>query len=38
MVASGRRFALMHELRAEPEPTIYDLLQKKMSPVDPRAH
>jgi molybdopterin-guanine dinucleotide biosynthesis adapter protein len=33
LVASGRRWALMHELRDEPEPSIYDLLPK-MSPVD----
>jgi molybdopterin-guanine dinucleotide biosynthesis protein B len=33
MVASGRRWALMHELREQPEPTIYDLLCK-LSPVD----
>jgi molybdopterin-guanine dinucleotide biosynthesis protein B len=33
MVASGRRWALMHELRDAPEPTIYELLAK-MSPVD----
>ncbi len=33
LVASGQRWALMHELRAQPEPTIYDLLQK-MSTVD----
>jgi molybdopterin-guanine dinucleotide biosynthesis protein B len=33
LVGSGRRWALMHELRDEPEPSIYDLLQK-MSPVD----
>jgi molybdopterin-guanine dinucleotide biosynthesis protein B len=33
MVASGRRWALMHELRGRPEPTIYELLTK-MSPVD----
>src|SRR6516225_12465472 len=33
LVASGRRWALMHELRDAPEPSIYDLLQK-MSPVD----
>jgi molybdopterin-guanine dinucleotide biosynthesis protein B len=33
LVASGRRWALMHELREQPEPTIYELLQK-MSPVD----
>ena len=33
LVASGRRWALMHELRDEPEPSIYDLLLK-MSPVD----
>jgi len=33
MVASGKRWALMHELRREGEPTIYDLL-RKMSPVD----
>jgi molybdopterin-guanine dinucleotide biosynthesis adapter protein len=33
LVASGRRWALMHELRDEPEPSIDDLLTK-MSPVD----
>src|SRR6516164_94351 len=33
LVASGRRWALMHELRETAEPSIYDLLQK-MSPVD----
>jgi molybdopterin-guanine dinucleotide biosynthesis protein B len=33
LVASSRRWALMHELRDKPEPSIYDLLQK-MSPVD----
>jgi molybdopterin-guanine dinucleotide biosynthesis adapter protein len=33
LVGSGRRWALMHELRDEPEPPIYDLLPK-MSPVD----
>jgi molybdopterin-guanine dinucleotide biosynthesis protein B len=33
LVASGKRWALMHELRAEGEPGIYDLL-RKMSPVD----
>lgn len=33
LVASGKRWALMHELRAANEPTVYDLLQK-MSPVD----
>ncbi len=33
LVASSRRWALMHELREEPEPSIHDLLQK-MSPVD----
>ena len=33
LVSSGKRWALMHELRAAPEPTIYDLL-RKMSPVD----
>jgi molybdopterin-guanine dinucleotide biosynthesis protein B len=33
LVASGRRWALMHELRSAAEPTIYDLLQR-MSPVD----
>ena len=33
LVASSRRWAVMHELRDEPEPSIYDLLQK-MSPVD----
>jgi len=33
LVASGKRWALMHELRDAAEPTIYDLL-RKMSPVD----
>jgi molybdopterin-guanine dinucleotide biosynthesis protein B len=33
LVSSGRRWALMHELRDEPEPSIYDLVQR-MSPVD----
>ncbi len=33
LVASGRRWALMHELRDRAEPTIYELLQR-MSPVD----
>ena len=33
LVASGKRWALMHELRGTPEPSIYDLLAK-MSPVD----
>jgi molybdopterin-guanine dinucleotide biosynthesis protein B len=33
LVASSRRWALMHELREAPEPSIYDLLQR-MSPVD----
>src|SRR5215471_8720087 len=33
MVASNRRWALMHELRDRPEPSLDDLLQK-MSPVD----
>src|SRR5262245_31954775 len=33
LVGSGRRWALMHELRNGPEPSIYDLLAK-MSPVD----
>jgi molybdopterin-guanine dinucleotide biosynthesis protein B len=33
LVASGRRWALMHELRDGPEPQIYDLLPK-LSQVD----
>jgi molybdopterin-guanine dinucleotide biosynthesis protein B len=33
MVASSRRFALMHELRAEPEPSL-DELVARMAPVD----
>jgi molybdopterin-guanine dinucleotide biosynthesis adapter protein len=33
LVASSRRWALMHELRDQPEPSIYDLLPK-LSPVD----
>jgi molybdopterin-guanine dinucleotide biosynthesis protein B len=33
LVASSRRWALMHELRNEPEPSIYDLL-RKMCAVD----
>jgi molybdopterin-guanine dinucleotide biosynthesis protein B len=33
MVASARRFALMHELREAPEPTL-DALVARMAPVD----
>jgi molybdopterin-guanine dinucleotide biosynthesis protein B len=33
LVASGRRFALMHELRGQPEPGLGDLLLR-LSPVD----
>jgi molybdopterin-guanine dinucleotide biosynthesis adapter protein len=33
LVASAQRFALMHELRGAPEPTLADLL-KRLSPVD----
>lgn len=33
LVASGKRWALMHELREAPEPTIYELIAK-MSPAD----
>jgi molybdopterin-guanine dinucleotide biosynthesis protein B len=33
LVASGNRYALMHELRDEPQPPLTDLLEK-MSPVD----
>ena len=33
LVSSGRRWALMHELRDAPEPPLRDLL-RKMSPVD----
>jgi molybdopterin-guanine dinucleotide biosynthesis adapter protein len=33
LVASGRRWALVHELREEPEPAFADLLAK-LSPVD----
>lgn len=33
MVASGRRWALMHELRDDPEPDAADLI-RHMSPVD----
>ncbi len=33
LVASGRRWALMHELRTEPEPTLAELVAK-LSPVD----
>lgn len=33
LVASGTRFALMHELRDEPEPGMEDLL-RRMAPVD----
>ncbi len=33
LVSSARRFALMHELREEPEPTLAELLVR-MSPVD----
>ena len=33
LIASGRRWALMHELREEPEPALGDLL-RRLSPVD----
>ena len=33
LVSSGRRWALMHELRTEPEPSLADLLPR-LSPVD----
>jgi molybdopterin-guanine dinucleotide biosynthesis adapter protein len=33
MIASNRRWALMHELRDEPEPTLDELL-RRLSPVD----
>jgi molybdopterin-guanine dinucleotide biosynthesis adapter protein len=33
LIASSRRFALMHELRDEPEPTLLALL-RRLSPVD----
>jgi molybdopterin-guanine dinucleotide biosynthesis protein B len=33
MIGSAKRWALMHELRDAPEPSLYDLLQK-LSPVD----
>ena len=33
LIGSGKRWALMHELRDAPEPSLYDLLQK-LSPVD----
>ena len=33
MVASGRRWAIMHELRGAPEPTLEELVAR-MSPVD----
>jgi molybdopterin-guanine dinucleotide biosynthesis adapter protein len=33
MISSGRRWALMHELRDEPEPSL-DELVRRMSPVD----
>ncbi len=33
MIASDRRWALMHELRDEPEPSL-DVLLRQMSPVD----
>ena len=33
LVSSSQRFALMHELRGEPEPTLNDLL-RRLSPVD----
>ena len=33
MVGSSARFALVHELRGAPEPTLHDLL-RRMSPVD----
>jgi len=33
LVASGRRYALMHELRGQPEPTLDELLAR-LTPVD----
>jgi molybdopterin-guanine dinucleotide biosynthesis protein B len=33
LISSGRRFALMHELRGAPEPTLPELLAR-LSPVD----
>ncbi len=33
LIASSRRFALMHELRGEPEPSLGELLQR-LAPVD----
>ena len=33
LVSSGRRFALMHELRGAPEPTVEELIAR-MTPVD----
>lgn len=33
LVSSGKRWALMHELRGEPEPRLRDLI-RRMSPVD----
>jgi molybdopterin-guanine dinucleotide biosynthesis adapter protein len=33
LVSSGKRWALMHELRGAPEPPLWELL-RKMSPVD----
>jgi molybdopterin-guanine dinucleotide biosynthesis protein B len=33
LIASARRWALMHELRDQPEPSLYQLLQK-LAPVD----
>ena len=33
LIGSAKRWALMHELRDAPEPSLYDLLQK-LSPVD----
>ena len=33
LIASGNRFALMHELRGAPEPPLHELLAK-LSPVD----
>lgn len=33
MISSGHRFALMHELRGAPEPTLQDLVER-LAPVD----
>src|SRR5919106_3417352 len=33
LIGSAKRWALMHELRDAPEPSLYDLLQK-LAPVD----